>query len=67
MPEFVEATPVDKVPPGTGITIKVADKEIAVFNVDGDLYAIGDSCPHAGASLGSGKLSGKIVTCRAHM
>jgi nitrite reductase/ring-hydroxylating ferredoxin subunit len=66
MPEFVEAAPVDEVPPGTGITVKVADKEIAVFNVDGDFHAIGDSCPHAGASLGSAKLSGRIVTCRAH-
>ena len=55
-----------QIPPGTGTTIKVADKEIAVFNVDGNFYAIGDSCPHAGASLGSGKLNGRIVTCRAH-
>ena len=30
------------------------------------LPAIGDSCAHAGASLGSGKLNGRIVTCRAH-
>jgi nitrite reductase/ring-hydroxylating ferredoxin subunit len=66
MREFLEAARVDQIAPGTGTTIKVADKEIAVFNVDGDLYATGDSCPHAGASLGSGKLSGKIVTCRAH-
>jgi len=66
MAEFVEAVRVDQIPPGTGITIKVADKEIAVFNVDGNFYALGDSCPHAGASLGSGKLNGRIVTCRAH-
>ena len=66
MPDFVEAARVDQIPPGTGTMIKVADKEIAVFNVDGNFYAIGDSCPHAGASLGSGKLSGRIVTCRAH-
>lgn len=66
MPEFVEAAPLEQIPPGTGTMVKVADKEIAIFNVDGDVYAIGDSCAHAGASLGSGKLSGRIVTCRAH-
>ncbi len=66
MPEYVEAARVGQIQPGTGITIKVADQEIAVFNVDGEFYAIGDSCPHAAASLGSGKLSGTIVTCRAH-
>jgi 3-phenylpropionate/trans-cinnamate dioxygenase ferredoxin component len=66
MAEFVEAARVDQIPPGTSTTVKIADKEIAVFNVDGHFYAMGDSCPHAGASLGSGKLNGKIVTCRAH-
>jgi nitrite reductase/ring-hydroxylating ferredoxin subunit len=66
MPEFVEAARVEQIPPGTGTTVKIGDKEVAIFNVDGDVYAIGDSCVHAGASLGAGKLNGKIVTCRAH-
>jgi 3-phenylpropionate/trans-cinnamate dioxygenase ferredoxin component len=66
MLEFVEAARVDQIPPGTGTTIKVADKEIAIFNVGGNFYAIGDSCPHASASLGWGKLGGKVVICRAH-
>ena len=65
MPEFVEAARVDQMPPGTGTTIKVADKEIAVFNVDGNFYAIGDSCPQAGASLGSGKLTADSCNWRA--
>ena len=65
MPEF-EAARVEQVPPGTGTTVKVAGKEVAIFNVDGVVYAIGDSCSHAAASLGAGKLNGKIVTCRAH-
>ena len=66
MAEFVDAANLDELPPGTGTAVKVAGKEIAIFNVDGDIYAIGDSCVHAGASLGAGKLNGKIVTCRAH-
>ena len=66
MPEFIEAARVDQVPSGTGTTVKVAGKEVAIFNVDGEVYAIDDSCAHAGASLGSGKLNGRIVTCRAH-
>ena len=53
MSEFVEAARVDQIPPGTGTTVKVADKEIAIFNVDGNFYVMGDSCPHAGASPGS--------------
>ncbi|HTU83036.1 MAG TPA: Rieske 2Fe-2S domain-containing protein, partial [Candidatus Acidoferrales bacterium] len=39
---------------------------IALFNVGGEIFATGDSCPHAGSSLGWGKLDGKVVKCRAH-
>jgi len=66
MSEFVEAASLNQIPPGTGTTVKVAGKDVAIFNVDGDIYAMGDTCVHAGASLGSGKLNGRIVTCRAH-
>jgi nitrite reductase/ring-hydroxylating ferredoxin subunit len=67
MPEFIEAAPLDQIPPGTATTVTVAGKPVALFNVDGTVYATNDSCLHAGASLGfSGKLEGRIVTCRLH-
>ena len=66
MAQFLEAADLDQIPSGTGTTVKIADQEIALFNVDGEIYAMGDSCPHAGASLGAGRLDGRIVTCRAH-
>jgi 3-phenylpropionate/trans-cinnamate dioxygenase ferredoxin component len=66
MAQFVEAANLDQIPPGTGTTVKIVGAEIALFNVDGNIYAIGDSCAHAGASLGAGRLDGRIVTCRAH-
>lgn len=40
--------------------------DIALFNVDGRIYAIDDSCPHNGGSLGGGKLDGRMVQCPAH-
>ena len=66
MSEFVEAARLDEVPVGTGISVEIDGKRIALFNVDGQLYAIDDHCPHAGSSLGMGKLDGRIVTCRSH-
>ena len=48
------------------MVVRVAGNDVALFNVDGAIYALSDACAHAGASLGSGKLRGKIVTCRAH-
>ena len=42
------------------------DMTIALFNVDGAIYAIDDSCPHAGSSLLGGKLDGRTIQCPAH-
>ena len=66
MADFVEAAQLDQVPLGTSKVVKLMDKNVALFNVDGNIYAIEDTCLHAGASLGAGKLNGIIVTCRAH-
>lgn len=63
-PDFVEVARLDEVLPGTGF--RVMDRPVAVFNVDGTICAIADSCPHAGGSLGMGRLDGTIVTCPMH-
>ncbi len=66
MTEFIEVARLDQVPPGSGASFTINDKQIAIFNVDGTVYAMDDSCLHKGASLGGGQLAGKVVTCRAH-
>ena len=67
MADFVEVARLDEIPVGTGKAVTIADKAIAIFNVDGQIHAIDDTCPHFGASLGgSGKLNGSIVTCSMH-
>lgn len=67
MPEFIEAAPLDQIPPGTGTTVTIGGKDVALFNVNGTVYATNDQCLHAGGSLGfAGKLEGKVVTCRLH-
>jgi nitrite reductase/ring-hydroxylating ferredoxin subunit len=66
MADYVEAARLDQVPPGKGTSVKVKDKDVALFNVDGTIYAVDDTCPHAGSALGMGKLEGKVVTCRGH-
>lgn len=39
---------------------------LAVYQVDGRLHAVGDRCPHAGATLSEGPLDGAVVTCPRH-
>jgi 3-phenylpropionate/trans-cinnamate dioxygenase ferredoxin subunit len=66
MTEFVEVMGLGELPPGKGTTVTVGGKDVALFNVDGTIYAMEDSCLHQGLSLGTSKLEGKVVTCRGH-
>ncbi len=66
MTRFVTVARLADLPPGTSKLVRVDKWEIALFNVDGDVYAIEDSCPHAGASLATGRLRGRTIHCRAH-
>ncbi len=66
MAVFTVVARLEEVPPGSGSSFTVGEKQIAIFNVDGIVYAMDDSCQHKGASLGNGQLNGKVVTCRAH-
>jgi nitrite reductase/ring-hydroxylating ferredoxin subunit len=40
--------------------------DVAVFNIDGQYYAISNTCIHKGAPLSKGFLEGDIVTCAWH-
>lgn len=51
---------------GSRSIVREAGLCLALFNVDGMLYAIDDSCPHGGGSLVMGKLDGLQVRCPAH-
>lgn len=66
MAGFVEVARLDQIQPGAGSRFTIAETEMAIFNVDGKICAISDTCPHAGGSLGMGKLDGRIVTCPVH-
>ncbi len=55
-----------EVTPGTCKTAQVGDKEVTVFNVDGQFYATQTECTHRGGPLCEGSLAGEIVTCPWH-
>ena len=64
MANYIEVANLEQLPPGRGTTVSIEGKDIALFNVDGTVYAMDGSCLHQGVSLGISKLDGKIVTCR---
>jgi nitrite reductase/ring-hydroxylating ferredoxin subunit len=63
---FVEIARTDQIPAGTMKSFSVSDKTILVTNIEGQYYAIGGKCTHAGGDLSKGNLEGKIVTCPRH-
>jgi len=63
---YVEVASLERLPPGRGTVVTIEGKDIGLFNVDGVICAIANSCRHQGLSLGTSQLDGKIVTCRGH-
>jgi nitrite reductase/ring-hydroxylating ferredoxin subunit len=63
MPTFIDIASVDRIAPGTAIVVTVATETIALFNVDGRVYALEDICVRCGSSLAAGALDGMAVTC----
>lgn len=54
-------------PPGTVRRLVVRDVPIAVFHTESGIRAVGDVCPHMGASLSEGVVRDAcLVECPAH-
>lgn len=66
MADFVNVCKKGDVPEGCGKTVDVKGKPVAIFNVEGNFYAISDTCVHRGGPLGEGELDGKTVVCPWH-
>lgn len=56
--------------PGESQILSIDGKELALFNVEGKLYAIDSRCPHRGGPLARGRLEqtpeGLAVRCPLH-
>lgn len=63
---FVEACEVSRLSPNTPKLVKILKKEVALFMIEGQIYATSNACPHQGGPLAEGQLEGKIVTCPWH-
>ncbi len=51
-------------PAGTRMEVRVGSVQIAVFNVEGDFFALFGRCPHQSAPLSRGRLQGTVI-CNA--
>ncbi len=67
MVDFVVAAKLTDIPNGSMKAVVVSGKTVTIANVDGQFFAINDTCSHAQCSLGGeGFLDGSVVTCGCH-
>ena len=67
---WVEVAHVEDIPLDTVTQVSVEGVDIAICNAGGDLFAIGDTCTHAEASLADGDfyedMRGWVLECPLH-
>jgi 3-phenylpropionate/trans-cinnamate dioxygenase ferredoxin subunit len=61
-----KVAPLDEFPDGRGIRVEIGEHRIAMFRIDDTVYAIGDRCSHAEASLSEGEVFDGEVECPRH-
>jgi len=66
MEEFIKVAEIKEIPEGSSKLICLGKKSIALFNIDGKIYAIHNICPHEGGPLNEGTLDGCQVICPWH-
>lgn len=66
MSDWIDVTPRSQLAAGEYCVIDVDGTDVAVFNIDGELYAIEDACTHDGAEIASGTLEGHEIVCPRH-
>jgi nitrite reductase/ring-hydroxylating ferredoxin subunit len=61
MPRYI-AGRADDLPPGARRLVNAGGRAIVIFNIKGELFALSDTCPHRGASLSKGELTGLVTS-----
>ncbi|MFS2101906.1 non-heme iron oxygenase ferredoxin subunit [Variovorax sp. Varisp85] len=64
--QWTDAAPVDEVPTDDVIGMRIGGRDIALYNVDGQIYATDNVCTHGHARLCEGFLEGHEIECPLH-
>src|SRR6516165_6651682 len=52
--------PLKDLPPGNRKVVNIGGRPIVIFNINGEVFALLDRCPHQGGRLSFGQLTGLI-------
>jgi nitrite reductase/ring-hydroxylating ferredoxin subunit len=56
----------NSIEPGSVVGVKAGELDVALYNIDGQIYATHNICTHAHAYLSEGWLEGDIIECPLH-
>ena len=65
MSEFTRVVDAVDVPPGKSVCVEFGGEKVALFNVGGTIYAVSDTCTHAGGPLSEGQVDGPSSPVRS--
>jgi nitrite reductase/ring-hydroxylating ferredoxin subunit len=57
---------IDDIPDGGAIAVDVGEKRIALFRIQGEVFALDETCPHRGGPLHDGAVDRGVVLCPWH-
>lgn len=63
---YIPVAKLGDVAPGAVIRVEAAGRAIALYNLDGTVYATDEICSHAYASLADGFVDGETIECPLH-
>lgn len=66
MSDWIDVAPQAEIAPGAWRSVELDGAQVAVFNLDGEYYAIEDVCTHDGGILTGGALEGEEIVCPRH-
>ena len=66
MSEFTSVTEISRLQPGHRHIVRLQGKEIAIFNLNGEFFALDNVCPHKEGPLGAGLIAEGQVFCPMH-
>lgn len=66
MGDWIDVVAAEELKPGRCHVVELDDGPVAVFNLDGEYFAIEDICSHDYAQLSEGNLDGGEITCPLH-
>jgi 3-phenylpropionate/trans-cinnamate dioxygenase ferredoxin subunit len=62
----LEITRLEELPRERGVRVIIGEHQIALFRIEDEVYALGDRCSHAEASLSEGEVWDTTVECPRH-